>query len=829
MLDVGEGEAHMPQRFVWRWMLVWATTVIWGSVWYAPQVRAQQVRAAAGPSLGVNLAELVDYSDEDPFIDVFKLSRAWYGQRDGEFDTDESDAIDVDAAGWVRSLTPTRSGVRFTRVATIMMVSGDVHNNYAGTYVVRYTGNGTLSYTGATVVSRQAGRDVIEVPDASGFVQLRIEATDASNYLRDIHVLRAEYEDEWLAGAIFNPAWLAKLAPFETIRFMDWMRTNGSTQHDFAERPVAEMARYTTELGAPLEVMVALANQQQAAPWFTMPAPANDAYLQAFAQLVHAQLDPDIPVYVEYSNEVWNTGGAFHAQGSYIDTQAAAEFGSAADAEWYTARMNWHGKRTAEMCAIWHAVFADRPGQLVCVLGAQAANTWTAAEALDCPWWRTDPDNDQPGQRCQEYGIDAVAIAPYVGSYIGDPSWSNQVRRWSVQTLFAEINTGGYVNDPAPGDWNDPPAGGALAEAVGWMQDYRAQADDLGYRLLAYEAGQHLAGIGAAQNDTALEQLFLAANRDARMGQLYREYMAAWQANSSDVMVLFQLASRSSQYGHWGLLEYIEQPTSPKYQAVLDVLTPKTAQSLSTTVGNAPVVIGQTVALPGTTDQGLVLTWQSVEIDQCSIKNRTVSTKAVGICALEATQAGSSQYLAFTQTITVQVVPKSLQTLSASLPTRITGTQRTALPGVTDQGVTVRWAATKISSRKCRVLFQQKSWYVIGKQAGVCVLNVQAGETALHQVFVQSHSLTVTAKVPQSQLPQTASLVRGTALTVPRTSAEGLVLRWSVTPKSRCTMTFDDTSGYIHGVAMGNCTVSVRSLASDIWLPLSQRWVMTIQ
>ena len=820
-------ERMQRRRGWWVWLIV--GMVLWGSeVGQVVGKGSERPQVASGAALGVNLAELVDYSDEDPFIDVFKISRAWYGQRDGEFDTNESDAIDVDAAGWVRSLTPTRPGARFTRVATIMMVSGDVHNDYAGTYVVRYAGSGTLSYSGASVLSRQPGREVIVVSDASGYVQLRIEATDASNYLRDIHVMRVEYEDDWLAGAVFNPAWLAKLAPFETIRFMDWMRTNGSTQQTFAERPMVDDARYTTELGAPLEVMVALANQQQAAPWFTMPAPANDAYMQAFAAQVHDQLDSDIPVYVEYSNEVWNTGGSFHPQGSYIDTQAAAEFGSAATDEWFTARMNWHGKRTAEMCAIWHAVFADRPGQLVCVLGAQAANTWTAAEALDCPWWRTDPDNERPGQRCQAHGIDAVAIAPYVGSYIGDPAWSNQVRRWSVQTLFAEINTGGYVNDPAPGDWNDPPAAGALTEAIGWMQDYRAQADDLGYRLVAYEAGQHLAGIGAAQSDAALEQLFLAANRDDRMGQLYNDYLAAWQANSPEVMVLFQLASRSSQYGHWGLLEYIEQATSPKYQAVLDAVTPKVTQSLSTTLGSAPVVVGQQVALPNVTDQGLELIWQSLTLDRCGIKNRSVITKVVGGCDLKATQVGSSQYLAFTRTITLSVVPKAPQVLSASVPATITGTLRAALPSVTDQGALLRWGVSKISSQPCRVQMQQKIWYVVGSGAGTCVINAQAGETALYQAFTQTHTLTVTAKLAQSAVPQTSSLAVGSQQIVPRTSAEGLVLRWSVTPKSRCTMTFDDTSGYIHGVALGSCTVIVRTVGNDVWLPLWQRWVLTI-
>ena len=346
--------------------------------------------------------------------------------------------------------------------------------------------------------------------------------------------------------------------------------------------------------------------------------------------------------------------------------------------------------------------------------------------------------------------------------------------------------------------------------------------------MLAYEAGQHLAGIGAAQGDATLELLFLQANRDARMGQAYTAYLEAWQANSSDVMVLFQLASRSSQYGHWGLLEYIEQPTSPKYQAVLDALTPKTPQSLSTTLGSTPVVIGQTAVLPTTTDQGLGLTWQSLAVERCRIKNRSVITTAIGDCLLEATQAGSSRYVAFTQTVTLSVVPKGVQALAAVLPTIITGTLRAALPSVTDQGVPMRWGVAKASSPQCRVQMQQKIWYVVGKSAGACVLSAQASETALYQAFTQSHTVTVMAKQSQSAVPQVSSLAQGSVLTVPLKSAEELGLCWSVTPKSRCTMTFDATNGYIHGGARGSCTVTVSNAGGDVWLPLVQRWVVTI-
>lgn len=181
---------------------------------------------AADRTLGVNLSELVDYSDEDPFIDYMKMSREWFGQSDTAFDTNEKHKIALDANGWVTSVRPIGGG-SFTRVATIMMVSGDRHNNYADTYVVRYEGKGTMSFGGATVLSQQPGRIVLTVNDRGGYFVLRITSTDSRNYLRNIRVVKRSQEANLLRGEIFNPKWLAKLAPFGVIRFMDWMRTNG--------------------------------------------------------------------------------------------------------------------------------------------------------------------------------------------------------------------------------------------------------------------------------------------------------------------------------------------------------------------------------------------------------------------------------------------------------------------------------------------------------------------------------------------------------------------------------------------------------------------------
>ena len=61
--------------------------------------------------------------------------------------------------------------------------------------------------------------------------------------------------------------------------------------------------------------MIALANASNTDLWINIPGPATDAYVAQLANLIkngdvvngvaYAGLNPNLKVYVEYSNEVW--------------------------------------------------------------------------------------------------------------------------------------------------------------------------------------------------------------------------------------------------------------------------------------------------------------------------------------------------------------------------------------------------------------------------------------------------------------------------------------------------------------------------------------------
>jgi hypothetical protein len=209
-----------------------------------------------------------------------------------------------------------------------------------------YDGEGTLTYSGAKkdeAVSKP-GTEVIDISKEAGNVFLGISATNPNNYVRNIRVIRESQLDAYKAGEVFNPVWLEKIKAFKTVRFMDWMDTNNSTQKEWSDRPKPEDYSWALD-GAPVEIMVALANKLKANPWFNIPHQATDEYITNFAKIVKEKLDPSLTAYVEHSNEVWNWQ---FGQAQYANQQGRAKWGDHGD-----AFMQWNGMKAAQICDIW--------------------------------------------------------------------------------------------------------------------------------------------------------------------------------------------------------------------------------------------------------------------------------------------------------------------------------------------------------------------------------------------------------------------------------------------------------------------------------------------
>jgi hypothetical protein len=546
----------------------------------------------AKSAMGINLGTVTYYATEQPFINALLESQQWITHSNATWDTNEEQYIDLDANGWPTRLTSVNepSQQKYNSVGVLFLKGMPTTPNGTypgGQYVVLYDGQGTLTYgLDASLISRSPGRDVINVVASNNGIDLRIVATDpkhTGNYLRNIQVVTAANEAAAKAGQLFNPPFLRLIQNFRALRFMDWFQTNGSTLTSWSDRPIPTYAFFGTPKGVPIEIALRLANAVSADAWMNVPVMADDNYITQMATLVHNQLGESQKIYVELSNEVWNSS---FSQYNYAIAQGHALWpNQPSGAGGYEINREWFGMRTAQMCDIWKSVWGSDP-RLVCVLGAQAAWTSSAIEALKCPYWTQ-------GAPCSGHAINAVAIAPYMGGAVPS-AWTSQPDG-GLANLFTSLYS---QNEPAIDDesyfshmlsflhilrrWtrSEPivPTGGFIAQDAAWERDFIRNLAPYKLPLLAYEGGQNFAN----GSTNALDTLYMAANRDPRMGQAYTAYFRQWKLGGGELFMYYNDIGAESKYGSWGALESIMQTTSPLSSA------PPKWQAIQSFIADAP-------------------------------------------------------------------------------------------------------------------------------------------------------------------------------------------------------------------------------------------------
>ena len=501
------------------------------------------------PTLSFGLGAVTDWSTQMPFLDLMKAARPFFANGDGKWGLLSPEQLEdgghLDADGW-----PTEIPSGATSITTIWDWSGSTSNpdavtSRAGVYVLTYEGSGTLKLGGdARVISSEPGRIVFE-SKAGGSMWLDITATDprgTGDYIRDISLVPQKYEALHAAGAIFNPDWLEVVTDARELRFMDWMKTNASTQSDWADRPNVTDATWTGEGGVPLEVMVELANQTGTDPWFTMPAQATDEYIRNFATYVRDHLDPGLVAKVEYSNELWNWS---FPQTHWVDAQAKALWGAQA------TNFDYVAMRATQTAVIWDEVFgAEAEARVENVLGTQTANAWIADQLLTAPVWKA---NDPAGFVDPASVFDSLAVT----TYFGHATVSEANLR---AELIAVLKTPGTdANAWLAARLMDPAYSGSIPQIVTWWANNKAVADRFGLDLVAYEGGQHVhhsfAVDGLTEADLAVLTDFLTDFvRSPEMGQLYATLWEEWAKVSDGPFMQFGDVGQASRWGSWSLL-----------------------------------------------------------------------------------------------------------------------------------------------------------------------------------------------------------------------------------------------------------------------------------
>lgn len=531
------------------------------------------------PSLALGLDGVSDWSTQHPFLNIMKTARPWVGHVGAEWGAISMDELAergfLDPDGY-----PMRVPAGADKLETFVLTDQpEAATDMTARYRIRWKGEGKITITGRGQTARMSenkNETWLSYSPGEGLVAIGIEETDPNqtgNYIRDIEIVREDHIPLYEMGARFNPAWIKRIENMRSLRFMDWMLTNGSPVTSWEGRPQEGHFSYAWR-GVPAEVMITLANQIGADPWFCMPHAADDGYMREFAKLTKETLDPRLKAYVEYSNELWNH---IFPQTKWADAEAKKRWGNAAEGD---AWMQFAGLRAAEVMNIWSGVYgSDAEARLVRVMGVHTG--WLGLEE---PFMRA-PRAVAEGLAEPARAFDAYAVSGYFGFDLGleeeglpkvrqivaksRAKAEAEGRKKGLQRKALEAEIAPYLFDAAYPEVAALLWDGSFKELTETFWPYHAKiARDNGMQLVMYEGGTHVTPHGEALNDEDLVRFFTSFNYDEEMGKLYTELLDRWRAVGGTLFNAFVDVAPATKYGSWGALRHL-QDENPRWTALM--------------------------------------------------------------------------------------------------------------------------------------------------------------------------------------------------------------------------------------------------------------------
>jgi hypothetical protein len=476
------------------------------------------------PKAGMNLAGYSYWGTGLPFYDVAHMGDRWLSMALDGLTPNTDRTIAVDSLGYPTALASDE-------IAVTLVFTHNGRHYPTGQYELAWSGNGNVRLQPSPEiieVSRAPGRVVYNVTatDDKG-LYLEISETDPANPVRNIG-LHAPLPN---GNGAFNPKYKSDLAKYGVIRYMDWNMTNNQSISKWDDRTTLYDFHWGGAGGVPYESQIQLSNELKQDVWLTVPHLADDDYVRKLAILVSQRLSPDLRVWVEYSNEVWNGGFQQHR---YAADVLRPRYGVANPAQAY-------GRRSAEIFDIFSSEFTDQQ-RIVRVIAGQTVNPWVLEQSLI---------GATAGGTLK---ADVAAVAPY----------------FSVDSdqLYQQYLTGTVNSDDVFGQLRS-----SIDTATSGVVGNRQAATAHGLPLVSYEGGQHLvARPGDQHNNAGFVSLLHAINRDPRMGDLYTYYLDKWYGAGGETMVFFNDVGPWSKWGSWGLKEDYLDDDSVKFRAVQDYL-----------------------------------------------------------------------------------------------------------------------------------------------------------------------------------------------------------------------------------------------------------------
>ena len=533
--------------------------------------------------IGTNLRSVQYYTTELVFVDAFKMSGDWVSVwKDGWTLTNANawgngQTIHLrEEDGYPSFLEPGQILVKLllrdVHKHSVIQTKEKADSAMSGTsrgstrYVCLFDGEGEITFgMDAKITAIGKNRieftftptEVVGCTDSycgDNGILLRLLATNPNNPVHNIRVIMPGFEHDY-QEQIFYPPFLDSIRRYSVIRFKDWQRTDNSVQQIWSDhtRSTPVYHSQATERGVAVEYMIDLCNRLAIHPWFNIPFNASDDYVYQFASMVKERLRPDLKVYVELSNEVWNT--------LFQQAKDAQSHGMALKLsnDRYKAGYRYYAQRSSEVFHIWESVFnntmrvdkwqnKEEELTLVKVLSTFTSLHSTTKEILS--WIKHI--NGTNG--------DVLGVTGYWGcGNVGNNDQVAKTALLSVHELLQICMEG-------------------IPEVVSVLTKHQQLANEYGMKLQTYEAGQSLVEYNVMAHGSGetpgLTALFIRANRDPGMTQVYIKYINAFLSNNlisyENPLMTFTSCGTFTKYGSWGHIEYIGQwiEQTPKYMAL---------------------------------------------------------------------------------------------------------------------------------------------------------------------------------------------------------------------------------------------------------------------
>ena len=488
-------------------------------------------RQAPSPLLGLNLPPVFDWGLTPMFVDLMGQAR--------HFGSPE--------APWDETALLGQDGWPVGDFGVFLATRQQGASHFPGTYTVRFRGHAKVTLVASRASLGLPNFDPVEnvtviqvhVPEDGN--QLALAFTETGKGIKDLRVIRPGYDAA--DPPRFSREFLDHIAPFQTVRLMDWLRTNNNPVERWNLRATPEAMHYASPKGAPWEHVIDLAIVSGKDLWINVPALADDDYVLQLATLLKRQLPATTRIYVEYSNEVWNAQFTQYEQNrSLAVTEVRDEPLSPLDHDGVGDENVWGIRRIAqrgkEISDLFRAAFGEaammrrvRP-----VFATQVVNPYLTRIALEY----VDEVFGPPG-----HYFYAVAGAPYFN--LGSRQTEEGLDTDDVLAAMAtSIDTLPRVN--------------RLEENIALARQY-------GLPFFAYEGGSDTFGPGSLAAKKA-------ASLHPRMEALCRRYLDTWYDSGGGLFMWFHGGAGrwDTPYGTWELTTDLALSDTPKLRCLRAVL-----------------------------------------------------------------------------------------------------------------------------------------------------------------------------------------------------------------------------------------------------------------